>query len=83
MALGMKLSPSAACAWRFRARPYVTEGYAETIETLQTFEATDVAGQITPRLLILSPEQEQFWPEQAEQLAELTSDSGEQHQLVK
>ena len=31
-----------------------------------------MAGQITTPLLILSPENEQFWPGQAEQLAELT-----------
>ena len=33
----------------------------------------DLASSITTPLLILSPEREQFWPGQPEQLAELTS----------
>jgi alpha-beta hydrolase superfamily lysophospholipase len=73
MALGMKFSPGTARTWRFRARPYGTEGYAETIEAVRAYNVIEVAGQITTPLLILSPEQEQFWPGQAERLAELTS----------
>lgn len=73
MALGMKLSPGTARTWRFRARPYGTEGYAETIEAVRTYNVVEVAGRITTPLLILSPDHEQFWPGQAERLAELTS----------
>lgn len=73
MALGMKFSPATARTWRFRARPYGTSGYAETIEAVRRYTVADVAGRITTPLLILSPEAEQFWPGQSEQLADLTS----------
>lgn len=72
MALGMKLSGATERTWQFRARPYGTTGYAETIEAVRRYTVTDVAGQITTPLLILSPEGEQFWPGQSEQLADLT-----------
>lgn len=74
MALGMRFSPTIARTWRFRARPYGTSGYAETIAEVRRYSVADVAGQITTPLLILSPEHEQFWPGQSERLAELTSD---------
>jgi len=73
MALGMKFTPGAARTWAFRARPYGTTGYAETIDAVRTYNATDVAHQISTPLLILDPENEQFWPGQAQKLAELTS----------
>lgn len=71
MALGMKFSPGTAHTWQFRARPYGTTGYAETIRAVRQYTVADVAGQITTPLLILSPEDEQFWPDQSEQLAQL------------
>lgn len=74
MAIGMKFSPTTARTWRFRARPYGAEGYAETIEAVRRFNLVEVAGQIKTPLLILSPEGEQFWPGQSERLAELTSE---------
>jgi hypothetical protein len=72
MAFGMKFSPETARTWQFRARPYGTPGYAETIQAVREYTMVDVAAQITTPLLILSPENEQFWPGQAEQLAGLT-----------
>ncbi|HQR79358.1 MAG TPA: dipeptidyl aminopeptidase [Actinomycetota bacterium] len=72
MALGMKFSPGTAHTWQFRARPYGTTGYAQTIQAVRQYTVADVAAQITTPLLILSPEEEQFWPGQSEQLAELT-----------
>jgi hypothetical protein len=72
MAIGMKFSPDTARTWAFRARPYGTTGYGETIDAVRKYNATDVAAQITTPLLILSPENEQFWPGQAQQLAALT-----------
>lgn len=71
MDLGMRLSPSAARAWRFRARPYGADGYAATLREVQKYDATDVAGRITTPLLITAPEDEQFWPGQSEKLAAL------------
>jgi hypothetical protein len=73
MAMGMKFTPDIERTWSFRARPYGTSGYGETIEAVRKYNATDVAAQITTKLLILSPENEQFWPGQAQRLAELTS----------
>jgi hypothetical protein len=72
MAFGMKFSPDVARTWQFRARPYGKPGYAETIEAVREYTAASVAHQITTPLLILSPENEQFWPGQAQQLADLT-----------
>lgn len=73
MALGMKFSPEEDRTWRFRARPYGKQGYAETIAEVRRYNVASVASQITTPLLVLSPEDEQFWPGQAEQLASLTS----------
>lgn len=72
MAIGMRFSPNTARTWQFRARPYGTSGYAETLQAVKEYTVADVARQISTPLLILSPESEQFWPGQAEQLAELT-----------
>lgn len=71
MALAMRFSPETGRTWRFRARPYGTAGFGETIEAVRQYTVADVAAQITTPLLILSPEREQFWPGQAQQLADL------------
>lgn len=73
MALGMKFSADTARTWQFRARPYGTSGYGETIKAVRTYTVADVAAEIMTPLLILAPEGEQFWPGQAEQLAALTA----------
>jgi len=72
MALGMRLSPGTARTWRFRARPYGTDGYAATVRAVRQYDARDVAGRITTPLLITDPEDEQFWPGQPAELARLT-----------
>ena len=73
MGLGMKFSPETERTWLFRARPYGTTGYAETIDAVRDYNMESVADKITTPLLVTSPEGEQFWPGQAEQLATLTS----------
>jgi pimeloyl-ACP methyl ester carboxylesterase len=73
MTFGMKFSPETERTWQFRARPYGTSGFAETIQAVRGYNMTDVASKITTPLLITSPEGEQFWPGQAEQLATLTA----------
>lgn len=73
MALGMKFSAETARTWNFRARPYGRTGYGETIQAVRQYTVADVAAEIMTPLLVLSPEGEQFWPGQAEQLAELTA----------
>jgi hypothetical protein len=72
MALGLKLSPGTARTWSFRARPYGSTGYAQTLVAVSRYTVADVAGRITTPLFITDPEGEQFWPGQAEQLAALT-----------
>ena len=72
MSFGMKFSPETERTWQFRARPYGTTGFAETIQAVRGYNMADVAGKITTPLLITSPEGEQFWPGQSEQLASLT-----------
>ena len=74
MGFGMKFSPGTERTWLFRARPYGADGYAETVNAVRAYNVADVAGHITTPLLITSPEGEQFWPGQAEELASLTQD---------
>lgn len=70
MALGMRFSGGVARTWEFRARPYGTTGYAETLEAVRTYRVTaEEAARITTPLLITDPEGEQFWPAQSERLA--------------
>jgi hypothetical protein len=72
MEFGLKFQKDAARQWAFRARPYGPLGYAETLAEVRKYTVADVASRITTPLLITSPEREQFWPGQSEQLAELT-----------
>jgi hypothetical protein len=70
--LGMTFSHELARTWRFRARPYGTSGYADTMRAVLQYTVEAVAPQITTPLLITDPEHEQFWPGQSERLAALT-----------
>jgi hypothetical protein len=72
MEMGAKFSHELAYTWRFRARPYGTTGYAETMRAVLQYSVEKVAGQITTPLLITDPEHEQFWAGQSERLAALT-----------
>ena len=47
MSFGMKFSPETERTWQFRARPYGTTGFAETIEAVRGYNMADVAGKIT------------------------------------
>jgi hypothetical protein len=72
MSVGMRFSPELAQTWRFRARPYGTQGYAATIAEVLKYRLTpDEASAITTPMLVTSPEHEQFWPGQSAQLAQL------------
>lgn len=75
MAEGLKAEPDVAATWTFRARPYGTTSYADTVRAVQQYaiSAEQTAAIRTP-LLITSPEKEQFWPGQSEQLAAMTKD---------
>ncbi len=68
----MKFSKDSARIWRFRARPYLADGYYNTLAEVRKYHLEDVAGSIsTPPLLITDPEDEQFWPGQSKRLAAL------------
>lgn len=70
MALGMKFSPSTARTWTFRARPYATDSYYDTLTEVHRYALTDAeASQITTPLLVTDPEDEQFWPGQSVDLS--------------
>jgi hypothetical protein len=72
MAVGMRFSPDLARTWRFRARPYGTQGYAATVAEVLKYRLTpDDAAAITTPMLITAPEHEQFWPGQSAALAQL------------
>ncbi|PJJ65109.1 alpha/beta hydrolase family protein [Compostimonas suwonensis] len=74
MSIGMELSPATARTWQFRARPYGTPGYAETLNTVRSYTLSEQqAALISTPLLITDPEGEQFWPGQPQQLADLTA----------
>lgn len=74
MALGMRFSGDLAATWAFRARPVGVSGYAAVIRRIRAFALTSAeAARIDTPLLITSPEGEQFWPGQSEDLATMTS----------
>jgi hypothetical protein len=72
MAFGMKLpgQADARATWAFRARPYGTSGYAETLDAVSRYALGDHAAAITTPLLVTEPQGEQFWPGQGRLLAE-------------
>jgi len=74
MELALKFSPDLARTWSFRARPYKTEGYFDTLKAVLNYRLDNVASSITTPLFITEPEEEQFWPGQSRRLAELTPD---------
>ncbi|TCL64671.1 alpha/beta fold hydrolase [Rhizobium sp. BK251] len=71
MSLGMKLSRETSRMWNFRARPYRQDGYFKTIQEVLKYNLTDVVGRIRTPMFITDPEDEQFWPGQAKQLADM------------
>ena len=73
MRMGLTFQKDAAKVWAFRARPYGDLGYAQTLRAVGEYSLEHIAGRITTPLLVTSPVREQFWPGQAERLAELTS----------
>ncbi|WP_434970002.1 alpha/beta hydrolase family protein [Microbacterium sp. bgisy207] len=72
MRLAMHYSASVSRLWKFRARPYGKDSPYDTIVEMMTYRLSDEdAARITTPLLITSPEKEQFWPGQSEQLAQM------------
>jgi len=71
MSIGMKLSADTARMWNFRARPYRQDGYYKTVREVLKYNLTDVVDRIRTPIFITDPEDEQFWPGQARQLASM------------
>ncbi|SNS24567.1 alpha/beta hydrolase family protein [Rhodococcoides kyotonense] len=73
MALGMKVSKETAREWNFRARPYCTDGYFDTVMEVRKYNLDGLLGKIDTPLFVANPEDEQFWPGQSKQLADAVS----------
>jgi len=71
-AMGQAISdPAAAQRFAFRSKPYgMTDPY-DVYTEVRKYQVRDVAGQITTPLLILNPDNEQFFPGQPQELYDL------------
>jgi hypothetical protein len=63
--------PETARTFAYRARPYGVSSAFDLFTEVRRYQLRDVADRIRTPLLITDPEDEQFWPGQAEQLAGL------------
>lgn len=52
----------------FRMKPFGTDSMYEALELVRDYKLGDVVGQITTPMLVLDPEDEQFWPGQPQRL---------------
>ncbi len=64
-------SPEAARTLAFRAKPYGKADPFDLFTEVRKYQVRDVAGQITTPLLILDPDDEQFFPGQPKQMYDL------------
>lgn len=72
MTAGMQENPTLARTLAFRARPYglLDDPFALFTE-VRKYAVTDVVDKITTPMLVLDPEDEQFWPGQPQRLYDL------------
>ena len=63
--------PATAREFAFRARPYGIDDPYDLFTAVRTYTVRDVAADIRTPLLITSPDDEQFWPGQSDELAGL------------
>jgi hypothetical protein len=52
----------------FRSKPYQISDYFDLFTEVERYQLRDVAGQVTTPMLILDPQDEQFWPGQPRQI---------------
>jgi hypothetical protein len=64
-------SPEAARTFAFRSRPYRQADPFDLFTAVRNYQVRDVAAQITTPLLVLDPDDEQFFPGQPRQLFDL------------
>jgi hypothetical protein len=63
--------PAVARTLAFRAKPYGVSDWFDLFTEVRKYQVRDVVGQITTPLLVLDPDDEQFWPGQPEQLHQM------------
>jgi hypothetical protein len=71
MAAGLNSNPQAARMLALRSRPYGMTDWFDLYTEVQKYQVRDVVGRITTPLLILDPDDEQFFPGQPRQLYDL------------
>jgi hypothetical protein len=64
-------SPQAARRFAFRSKPYGQGDPFDLFTEIRRYQVRDVAGQITTPLLVLDPDDEQFFPGQPRELYDL------------
>ncbi|WP_341577951.1 dipeptidyl aminopeptidase [Microbacterium schleiferi] len=76
MEMALRYSKSVSRLWNFRAKPFGKDSpYDTMVEMLRYRLEPEDAAKISTPLLITSPEKEQFWPGQSEQLAAMVPDA--------
>jgi dienelactone hydrolase len=71
LALGFRFDKAAGRTWAFRARPYGASSAFDTLTEVVRYRlGPDILARIQTPLYVTSPEGEQFWPGQSQQLAE-------------
>jgi hypothetical protein len=65
------MPPRFKSALAFRMRPYGMTSYFDVFTAVQQYRLGDLAGQITCPMLVIDPENEVFWPGQAQALYDL------------
>ena len=68
---GFKQNPQSAAVYNFRARPYGMSNPFEVYHEVQKYKLAGVAEKIECAVIITSPDDEQFWPGQSQQLYDM------------
>jgi hypothetical protein len=71
MSAGVASNPQMARTLAFRSRPYGQSDWFDLFTEVQRYQVRDVTGLITTPMLILDPDDEQFFPGQPKQLYDL------------
>jgi hypothetical protein len=64
-------NPAVARAFAFRSKPYGASNGFDLFTEVEKYQVRDVVGQITTPLLVLDPEDEQFFPGQPQELYDM------------
>ena len=64
-------NPELARTMAFRSKPYGITDYFDLFTEVERYQVRDVAGQVSTPMLILDPQDEQFWPGQPREAYDL------------